>query len=141
MTENLKKWTDPEIYDSIYKLGKRFFNEFELQMYIEQIKDYKLNILTFFSCITQEKELVQLETSFLTDKIVYDFTLSKNKSEVCLIPLSKISYVQNTLIDYQKRVLTIYSNGLWLKYKTFSGHDTDFLKQYAIELTGKLNNL
>lgn len=130
-----------EIYESIYRLGKSFFINEELSEYLELIKGYDLSFLSHFSCMTQDKELVQLETSFLTDKIVYDFTLAKGKCDISLIPINKITFIQNTIYDNQKMVVTIFSNEMWLKYMTFNKHDTDLLMKYSIVLTNKLNNI
>ena len=128
-----------EIIKEIARTASAYFSKNEMIQYAKQIQEFKFTTLHHFICITQDKGIVQLESSFLTENLIFDFTFSRSKSEVAIIPIRAITYLRRNINNEKNMTLVIGSNAFTFVYNTFNANDTELLNIYSTEIAKRIN--
>lgn len=126
---------------SLITRGLQYFSTSDLGLFVTEIeKRYSLSICNY-KVLHQEKETVQLEFSFLTNKTIFDFTLKKNTIEIFTFFLRDITAIRDEITPKNKTI-TIYNGGsIGLSYKAYTDTDKKLLEEYVNNIINEINKM
>jgi len=133
--------TIKEISGILRKKGAPYFDNMDIDLFIEEIASKYFSCIHYYNCISQEGESARLEFSFLTPKAVYDFTLVNKTIYTFIFFLKEITFVSEEISENVRSLKIQNGDDTALIYNAFSNSDKILLAEYGKMIVNEINKI
>jgi hypothetical protein len=131
-----------DLENTIIEIGKPFFHRNSLIYLSQELREMEINLLNITShyiAVVQEKNIVKLEISILTNNAIIDIVLRESVIVVCTLLLEKVGFIREERVYDEYSVTILQSNdNQYLVYKTYNANDTASLKAHIKKIKNRL---